>query len=122
VAGDSTLPRGNINIPIQLTPSTKQFQCQSGDQFYNLQANGSPQVLQGLVGGTGPVTQGLFLYLSCVAPLEIVITQVNPAGGTVTQTEFLQGIMIKEVNPLAPITQVTAQGVGQLEAFCAGNV
>lgn len=112
-----SFPAGATSIPLQLLPVAKGYVVTTGRQLYNLSSPSAFTTLPG-VGALGPVTKAHTLYLRCLSPFEIRIT--NATDGT-TKVNYVMGLFLQELTQGQEVVLVEAMGAGQLELLAAGN-
>ena len=91
-----TVPAGVSQVPLATNPPTKQSAVQTGLRHKSLNSSGSFQILSGL-GATDDVTTADTIYVKSDAPIQLRLTQVNPAGGSpIVSIVNLFGMLFQE--------------------------
>lgn len=116
---DGTFPPGVTQVQLQLNPSTRQVNVDTGAMVANVNSPSAYVTLPGIGGAVGPVTQGLFLYLRTVAPVAVRLTMFGASGNT-TSVLLTNGLLVLEFDPLHYLTLLEIQGTGTVEYYAAG--
>ncbi len=114
-----TVPAGTTQIPVQLTPGTKQ----SGVQTHKKKTLNSPSTFQVMtgIGATDDVTTADTLYLKVDGPIQVQLTMQNPAGGSpIVSVVPLYGTMMLEFPTPGLLTGLSLQGSCNVEMLASG--
>ena len=114
-----TVPAGTTQVPLQLTPPTKQ----SGVQTHKKKTLSSPssfQVMTG-IGATDDVTTADTLYLKADGPIQVQLTMQNPAGGSpIVSVIPLYGSLLLEFPTPGLLTGISLMGSCNVEMLASG--
>ena len=118
--GQGGVPQSVSQEPLALSPPVKQSAVCTGLRHKSLNSSGSFQTLTGL-GTSDDVTTADTIYLKSDAPIQVQVTQQNPAGGSpIVSVLNIIGTYLQEFPAGGYATGITAQGIANLSVLFSG--
>lgn len=114
---EGTFPASTIDIPLGTKESPKAYQRATGI----LQRSIAEVAWKALAEPGDTVTKANFLYFRTDSPLQLRLTTDDGAGGDVTATMTVQGLVVLEFNTDNYLKQIEVLGTAQVEYFTSGN-
>ena len=121
-AGAEAFPGSNMQVPLALLAgASTTYGVASGILTQNVASPSPAYLTLSAVGASGPVTQGLFLYLKTSDSMLLEVTHDDGSGGTLVRLVPVRGLFILEFPTNMPLEGLRIQGSGRIEYFVAGQ-